>query len=212
MGINIFYRFFAGISMEEMDIFPLLAFGCWIFPIGIYLLAAGFYLGIERRNRQFVLIRYGQLQKWWRHYFFTNMLYGGLGAAALLLSCGITGFLVSRQLPDSMEEIAAVSVLWMAHVMVFFALFLLLETADLRKLIPPVLLLLEGMTFFYGCRNKAAARFLFGTWGMYAQSSFCDSVYGFWAAGVIAAQAVCIFGCYLMGGYMLQRKEMEGVL
>lgn len=212
MGNNIFFRFFAGIPMEEMDTFPLPAFGCWLFPIGVYLLSAGFYLGIARKNRQFVLVRYGRIQKWWRHYFFKNMFCGGVAAAALLLFGGIIGLLVSRHLPGSVEEIVMVSVLWTVHMLAFLALFLFLETADIRKPIPPVLLLLEGMTFFYGCRNKAAARFLFGTWGMYAQSGFYDSVHGFWAAGVTAVQAACIFGCYLMGSYMLRRRKMEGVL
>ena len=37
--MDIFNRFFAGISMEEIDTFPLLPLGCWLLPIGVWLLA-----------------------------------------------------------------------------------------------------------------------------------------------------------------------------
>ena len=52
---------------------------------------------------------------------------------------------------------------------------------------------------------------MFGTWGMYVQSSLYDGVYGFSIMMVLAAEVLIIAVCYLLGRYILQGKEMEGV-
>lgn len=210
MGLNIFYRFFAGIPMGETDTFPLIPLGCWFFPIGIYLLMIGSYLGMDRKNRHFVMIRYGRIQKWWKNYFVKNMLYGGLATVALLFLGEMIELLVSKHLSGDLKEVFGIFVLWTVHGMMFLALFLILETTNVRKMVPSILLLLEGMTFLYGYRNKMTARFMFGTWGMYVQSDFYDHTYGFPIVCVIAVQVLCIAGCYLLGNYMLKRKEVEG--
>lgn len=210
MGINLFFRFFAGVPMEEMDVAPLLPLGCWFLPIEIYLLMVGFYLGINRKNQRFVIVRYTEIQKWWRNYFLKNMLYGGLAAIVLLLLGEIITLLASQHLPGNAKEIAMVFILWMLHGLVLLALFLFMETTKIRKIIPSMLLLLEGMTFLYGYRNKMAARFMFGTWGMYVQSKLYDSKHGFSILCVMVAQIICIAGCYQMGSYMLKRNKMEG--
>ena len=57
--------------------------------------------------------------------------------------------------------------------------FILMEAMNVKKLIPSILLLLEGLTFLGGYRIKGIAHFMFGTWGMYVQSSLYDGVYGF---------------------------------
>ena len=44
--MSLFFQLFAGVAMDEMDTFPLVPLGCWLFPIGIYLLVIGFRLGI----------------------------------------------------------------------------------------------------------------------------------------------------------------------
>ncbi len=47
--MSLFFRLFAGVSMDEMDTLPLVPLGCWLFPIGIYLLVLGFGLGMDSR-------------------------------------------------------------------------------------------------------------------------------------------------------------------
>lgn len=211
MRSDIFFRFFAGIPMDELDAFPLVPLGRWLFPVGIYLLTAGFWLGMDRKNRRFVVIRYGRIQKWWKAFFMKNILYGGIAAIVILFLTGITGLFLSEWLPKQPQMVIGVVVLWTIHGMVFMALFLLMDLTKMRRIAPSVLLFMEGITFLYGYRNRGAARFMFGTWGMYLQSDLHDASYGFPAAGVIAAEISCIAACYLAGGYMLKRKEAEGV-
>jgi hypothetical protein len=35
MGMSLFYQLFAGVPMNEMDAFPLIPLGRWLFMIGI---------------------------------------------------------------------------------------------------------------------------------------------------------------------------------
>lgn len=67
--MSLFFQLFAGVAMDEMDTLPLIPLGCWLFPIGIYLLVLGFQLGMDKQNRRFVIVRCGWIQKWWKHFF-----------------------------------------------------------------------------------------------------------------------------------------------
>ena len=207
MGMNLFFQFFAGIPMEETDQLPLLPLGRWILPVGIYILMSGFYLGADRKNRRFVMVRYVRVRKWWKNYFLKNMLYGGLAAVSLLFLGGFAATLTSQKLPGKPEEIIQILLLWTVHGMMLLALFLVMDITKIRNSVPAVLLLLEGMTFLYGYRNKMTACYMFGTWGMYAQSSFYDCTYGFSAVCVIGLQLIGIAGCYILGSHMLMKKE-----
>lgn len=209
--MDIFFRFFAGISMEEMDTFPLIPLGFWLLPIGIWLLAVGFYLGRDRKNRRFAVIRYGGTQKWWRHYFFKHMVYGFVWTGFLPFAGMLAQLFVSHRMMGSVQAAAGVYMLWIVHGMVFLALYLFLDTTRMKKMLPSMLLLLEGTTFLYGWRNKMAAHFMFGTWGMYRQSSFYDRMGGFSAICMIVLQIAIIACIYLLGHYCLKRKESEGV-
>lgn len=196
--------------MDEMDVLPLIPLGRWLFTIGIYLLVIGFRLGMNRQNRQFVIIRYGFMQRWWKHYFLKNLSGGVLTAVVLLGIFKLIDLLVQQKLTGSLKEILVISVLWTVHVIVLYSLFLFMETMNIRKMIPAVLLLMEGLTFLSGFRTKEIARFMFGSWGMYVQSNLYENRYGFSVICVIAVQAAIITGCYLLGGYMLKTKGMEG--
>ena len=68
--MSLFFQLFAGVPMDEMGTFPLVPLGCWLFPIGIYLLIIGFRFGMDKQNSRFVIVRYGWIQKWWKHYYF----------------------------------------------------------------------------------------------------------------------------------------------
>ena len=47
--MSLFFQLFAGVPMDEMDTFPLVPLGCWLFPIGIYLLIISFRLGMDKQ-------------------------------------------------------------------------------------------------------------------------------------------------------------------
>ena len=60
MEMSLFFRLFAGVPMSEMDIFPLVPLGCWLFPIGIYLLIIGFDLVWISRINDLLLFDVGR--------------------------------------------------------------------------------------------------------------------------------------------------------
>ncbi len=209
--MSLFFQLFAGVPMNEMDTFPLVPLGCWLFPIGIYLLIIGFRFGMDKQNRRFVMVRCGWIQKWWKHHFLRSLLYGVFIAGSLLTVFKIIDLFVLQMFTGNLKEISTIFVLWTVHAMTLSVLFLLLETLKIKKMIPAVILLLEGLTFLSGFRFKESAKFMFGSWGMYVQSNLYEDMYGFSIISVIIVQVTIIMVCYLLGSYLLKGKEMEGV-
>lgn len=211
MEISLFFRLFAGVPMNEMDTFPFVPLGCWLFPIGIYLLIIGLRLGMDKQTGRFVIVRFGWIQKWWKHYFWKNLLNGAFAAVSLLALFVLIDVVVLQMFTGNLKVISAIFVLWTVHAMTLSALFLLMETLRIKKLIPAVILLLEGLTFLRGFQFRKSARFMFGVWGMYVQSNLHESMYGFSIISVMMVQVTIITVCYCLGSYLLKGKEMEGV-
>ena len=211
MEMSLFFRLFAGVPMSEMDTFPLVPLGCWLFPIGIYLLIIGFRLGMDKQNTRFVIVRCGWIQKWWKHFFLRNLLNGVFAAVSLLTLFQIIDLFAFPMFTGNLKEILVIFVLWIVHTMTLSALFLFLETIRIKKMIPTVILLLEGITFLSGFQFRKSARFMFGVWGMYVQSNLYEDMYGFSMISVMLAQVIIIIICYRLGSYLLKGKEIEGV-
>lgn len=209
--MSLFFQLFAGVAMDEMDTLPLIPLGCWLFPIGIYLLVLGFQLGMDKQNRRFVIVRYGWIQKWWNRIFLRNLLKGGFAAVGLLTLFKIIDLFVLQMFTGNRKEISVIFVLWTVHAMTLSALFLFLETLRIKKMIPAGLLLLEGLTFLSGFHFRKSARFMFGVWGMCVQSNLYEDMYGFSIISVMIVQITIIIVCYWLGGCFLKGKEMEGV-
>ena len=209
--MSLVFQLFAGVAMDEMDTFPLVPLGCWLFPIGIYLLVIGFRLGMGKQNRRFVIVRYGWIQKWWNRVFLKNLLKGGFAAVGLLTLFKIIDLFVLQMFTGNRKEISVIFVLWTVHAMTLSALFLFLETLKIKKMIPAGLLLLEGLTFLSGFRFRKTARFMFGVWGMYVRSNLKEDMYGFSVISVMIVQAAIMIVCYWLGSYLLKGREMEGV-
>ena len=211
MKMSLFFRLFAGVSMNEMDAFPLVPLGCWFFPIGIYLLVIGFRLGIDKQNRRFVIVRCGWIQKWWKRFFLRHLLNGAFAAVGLLTLFQMIDLFLFQMFAGNLKEVSAIFVLWTVHAMTLSALFLFLETLSIKKMIPAGLLLLEGLTFVSGFYFRKSARLMFGVWGMYAQSNLYEDMHGFSIISVIIVQVTIIVACYWLGSYLLRGKELEGV-
>lgn len=209
--MSLFFQLFAGVPVDETDTFPLVPLGCWLFPIGIYLLIIGFRLGMDKQNRRFVMVRFGRIQKWWKHVFLRNLFHGAAAAVCLLTVFERIDWFALRMIPGNRKEITVIFVLWTVHAMTLSALFLFLETFKDEKRIPAGLLLFEGLTFLSGFRFRKTARFMFGAWGMYVQSNLYEDTYGFSVISVIIVQAAIMVVCYRLGSYLLEGREMEGV-
>lgn len=209
--MSLFFQLFAGAAMDETDAFPLVPLGCWLFPIGIYLLIIGFRLGRDKQNRCFVIVRWGWIRKWWKHFFLKNLLNGVFAAVSLLTLFKMIDLFALHMFTGNLKEISVIFILWTVHAMTLSALFLLLHTLSMKKMIPAGLLLLEGLTFLSGFHFRKSARFMFGVWGMYVQSNLYKDMYGFSIISVMIVQVTIIIVCYWLGSYLLKGKEMEGV-
>lgn len=209
--MSLFFQLFAGVAMDEMDTLLLVPLGCWLFPIGIYLLVLGFQLGMDKQNRRFVIIRCGWIQKWWKHFFLRNLLNGVFAAVSLLTIFKMIDLFALHMFTGNLKEISVIFVLWTVHAMTLSAIFLFMETLRIKKMIPAGLLLLEGLTFLSGFHFRKSARFMFGVWGMYVQSNLYEDMYGFSIISVIIVQITIVVACYWIGGCFLKGKEMEGV-
>ncbi len=84
-------------------------------------------------------------------------------------------------------------------------LFVLLDLFPVRRFVPGALLLLEGVTFIIGCQVHAVSHVMYGMWGMYLQSSFCEAG-GFSAGPVIAAEVVLPAAGFLIGREYLKKE------
>ncbi len=209
--MDLFFRLFAGVPMNEMGTFPLVPLGCWLFPIGIYLLIISFRFGMDKQNRRFVIVRYGCIQKWWKHYFLRNLWNGVFAAVCLLTLFGMIDLLALQKVTGNLKKISVIFALWTVHAMTLSALFLLLETLKIKKFVPAAILLLEGFTFLSGFQFRKSARFMFGIWGMYVQSNLYEDMYGFSIISIMIAQGTIIIVCYQLSSYLLKGKETEGV-
>lgn len=209
--MSLFFQLFAGVAMDEMDTLPLIPLGCWLFPIGIYLLVLGFQLGMDKQNRRFVIVRCGWIQKWWKQFFLRNLLNGIFAAVSLLTLFKMIDLFALHMFTGNLKEISVIFVLWTVHAMTLSAIFLFMETLRIKKMIPAGLLLLEGLTFLSGFHFRKSARFMFGVWGMYVQSNLYEDMYGFSIISVIIVQITIVAACYWIGGCFLKGKEMEGV-
>ena len=209
--MSLFFQLFAGAAMDETDAFPLVPLGCWLFPIGIYLLIIGFRLGRDKQNRCFVIVRCGWIRKWWKHFFLKNLLNGVFAAVSLLTLFKMIDLFALHMFTGNLKEISVIFILWTVHAITLSALFLLLHTLSMKKMIPAGLLLLEGLTFLSGFQFRKSARFMFGVWGMYVQSNLYKDMYGFSIISVMIVQVTIIIVCYWLGSYLLKGKEMEGV-
>ena len=58
MSESMFIRLFAGVSPDYFGGIPLIPFGQWLLPIGIFLLTVGGYAERARKAETFSLYRY----------------------------------------------------------------------------------------------------------------------------------------------------------
>lgn len=206
MGTTIFWQFFMGIPMDEIDTVPLVPFGKWLLPIGIYLLIVGSFLEQRRKNETLVCYRYGSRKRWWRNHFWRGIFGGTLLSLSLLL-LAVMADMVFFPKGNTVTEIFTAGGLWLIHMTSMLSLFLWLDLQKMGKVVPAALLLLEGVTFLIGFCMKEIAHAMFGTWGMYAQSSRYDSISGFSIGGIIAAELLLIAAGWLYGRIFLERVQ-----
>lgn len=209
MPESMFVRLFAGVPPDYFDAIPLIPFGQWLLPIGLFLLVAGFYWEEGRKLEMLSLYRYRTVSGWWKWHFRKGMLSGIRTAAGLLLIVLICDMAMGNGAALSRKAVAGIGILWLFHSVSMAALFALLDLFLLRRFAPGLLFLLEGVTFIAGCRVRGISHVMYGMWGMYLQSSLCETE-GFPAGAVITAEMILVAASYLTGReYLMSRNSSD---
>lgn len=205
MSESVFIRLFAGVPSDYFEAIPLIPFGQWLLPIGFFLLTVGFYAERNRKVEIFSLYRYGTVSDWWTRHFVKRVVFGIKTAVLLLLIVLICDIVMGKLSLLSAGLLAKISVLWLFHSISMAAFFVLLDLFPIRRFIPGMLLLLEGVTFMTGCRICAVSHAMYGMWGMYLRSSLYETG-GFPVGVIIVTEAVLPAVGFVIGREYLKKE------
>lgn len=205
MSESMFIRLFAGVSSDYFDAIPLIPFGRWLLPVGIFLLVRGFYTERDRKVDIFSLYRYGTVSSWWKNHFGKGVV-SGIKTAVLLFFIALTCDIVMGNIIVLFPWLVVkISILWLFHSVSMAALLALLDLFPVRRFAPGAILLLEGVTFIIGYRVPAVSHVMYGIWGMYLRSSLCETD-GFPAGVVIEAEIILLAAGFFIGRAYLKKE------
>ena len=205
MSESVFIRLFAGVPSDYFEAIPLIPFGQWLLPIGFFLLTVGFYAERNRKVEIFSLYRYGTVSDWWTRHFVKRVIFGIKTAVLLLLIVLICDIVMGKLSLLSAGLLAKISVLWLFHSISMAAFFVLLDLFPIRRFVPGMLFLLEGVTFMIGCRICAVSHAMYGMWGMYLRSSLYETG-GFPVGVIIVTEAVLLAAGFVIGREYLKKE------
>lgn len=205
MSESVFIRLFAGVPSDYFEAIPLIPFGQWLLPIGFFLLTVGFYAERNRKVEIFSLYRYGTVSDWWTRHFVKRVVFGIKTAVLLLLIVLICDIVMGKLSLLSAGLLAKISVLWLFHSISMAAFFVLLDLFPIRRFVPGMLFLLEGVTFMIGCRICAVSHAMYGMWGMYLRSSLYETG-GFPVGVIIVTEAVLLAASFVIGREYLKKE------
>ena len=205
MSESVFIRLFAGVPSDYFEAIPLIPFGQWLLPIGFFLLTVGFYAERNRKVEIFSLYRYGTVSDWWTRHFVKRVVFGIKTAVLLLLIVLICDIVMGKLSLLSAGLLAKISVLWLFHSISMAAFFVLLDLFPIRRFVPGMLFLLEGVTFMIGCRICAVSHAMYGMWGMYLRSSLYETG-GFPVGVIIVTEAVLLAASFAVGWEYLKKE------
>lgn len=205
MSESVFIRLFAGVPSDYFEAIPLIPFGQWLLPIVFFLLTVGFYAERNRKVEIFSLYRYGTVSDWWTRHFVKRVVFGIKTAVLLLLIVLICDIVMGKLSLLSAGLLAKISVLWLFHSISMAAFFVLLDLFPIRRFVPGMLFLLEGVTFMIGCRICAVSHAMYGMWGMYLRSSLYETG-GFPVGVIIVTEAVLLAASFAVGREYLKKE------
>ncbi|MFG6339912.1 MAG: hypothetical protein K1W31_16290 [Lachnospiraceae bacterium] len=205
MSESVFIRLFAGVPSDYFEAIPLIPFGQWLLPIVFFLLTVGFYAERNRKVEIFSLYRYGTVSDWWTRHFVKRVVFGIKTAVLLLLIVLICDIVMGKLSLLSAGLLAKISVLWLFHSISMAAFFVLLDLFPIRRFVPGMLFLLEGVTFMIGCRICAVSHAMYGMWGMYLRSSLYETG-GFPVGVIIVTEAVLPAVGFVIGREYLKKE------
>lgn len=203
-GESITFSYLGGIADSGLGGIPLIPLGRWLLGLSVVLLAAGIFLGGKRKIALLEQVRFGSRRHWW------NAQFGGLlfcgAAACLFYECVVQGAdtLFHLPWPEEMDG-SLVLILWLVHMETLVGAFGLLDITKFGRLAPAILFLLEVLTFVTGVFFRGLSKYMFGTWGMYVQSSRVRAVDGFSPAAVLVLEGTMLLVIWKMGAVLAER-------
>lgn len=203
MSESVFIRLFAGVPSDYFEAIPLIPFGQWLLPIGFFLLTVGFMQ--NGKVEIFSLYRYGTVSGWWIRHFVKRVIFGIKTAVLLLIIVLACDIVMGKLILLSAGLLAKISVLWLFHSISMAAFFVLLDLFPIRRFVPGMLFLLEGVTFMIGCRICAVSHAMYGMWGMYLRSSLYETG-GFPVGVIIVTEAVLLAAGFVIGREYLKKE------
>lgn len=205
MSESVFIKLFAGVAPDYFEAVPLIKFGQWLLPVGIFVFFAGLRAERIRKAELLSLYRHGTVLNWWKRHFGTGVA-SGTGTAILLLTIVlICDIAIGNTFALSVELALKISILWLLHMMSMAALFSLADLFSVRRFVPGALLLFEGLTFIIGYRIHGVSHVMYGMWGMYLQSSLYEAG-GFPAGAAVAAEAILLTASFFAGVAYLKKE------
>lgn len=203
-GESITFSFLGGIADSGLGGIPLIPLGRWLLGLSVVLFAAGIFLGGKRKIALLEQVRFGSRRHWW------NAQFGGLlfcgAAACLFYECVIQGAdtLLHLPWPEEMDG-GLVLILWLVHMETLVGAFGLLDITKFGRFAPAILFLLEVLTFVTGVFFRGISKYMFGTWGMYVQSSRVRAADGFSPAAVLVLEETMLLVIWKMGTVLAER-------
>jgi hypothetical protein len=153
----------------------------------------------------FSLYRYGTVSDWWIRHFVKRVIFGIKTAVLLLLIVLTCDIVMGKLILLSPGLLAKISVLWLLHSISMASFFVLLDLFPIRRFVPGMLFLLEGVTFMIGCRICAVSHAMYGMWGMYLRSSLYETG-GFPVGVIIVTEAVLQAVSFAIGRKYLKKE------
>ncbi len=120
----------------------------------------------------------------------------------IVLTCDIV---MGKLILLSAGLLAKISVLWLFHSISMAAFFVLLDLFAIRRFVPGMLFLLEGVTFMIGCRICTVSHAMYGMWGMYLRSSLYETG-GFPVGVIMVTEAVLQAASFAIGQKYLKKE------
>lgn len=218
MAGKLVYDFLSGIrfiyynSVYDRYEISLGAIARWLFGFALAFLVMSVVVMRKRQIGMYTVVRYKKKRLWWKHHFLSCVLSGLAAALGYWMILHILDRSLGLAAGEPVQEVL-ILFLWLAHVLVMLCMYCFLDQTALSKFAAVILLMTETLTLvaaFFCCLYFVnISKFMFGTWGMYMQSTWADAVNGFSVLPVLLAECGMMALSFFAGLWRMRRKDWD---
>jgi len=184
----------------------------WLFGFALAFLVMGVVVIRKRQIGMYTVVRYKNKRSWWKQHFLSCVLSGFAAALVYWMILHILDRGLELAAEEPVHEVL-ILLLWLAHVLIMLCVYCFLDQTALSKFSAVILLMTETLTLvaaFFCCLYFVnLSKFMFGTWGMYMQSKWADSVNGFSVLPVLLTECGMMALCFFAGLWWIRRKDWD---